>query len=228
MAEDKTPVQPEPEVAERRVSVEEHEELMRLLRRHGVPVAVGVVVVVGVVVGMAMYRASQQADESRAAQALAQAQDAEAYEAVASQYADSAVAPIAKLGAGAELYRAGRFGEAYEAYAGFVADHPNHLMRRGAELCMLQCREAEQATEEALAGYVELEADLGADHYLLGPAILGQSRCLMTLGRLEEARTTLEGFISAHPESTWAQQAQTILTLVERDLRARGDVAAAL
>jgi TolA-binding protein len=225
MAEDKTPMEPQPDVAERKAVPDEHEELMRLLRRHGGPVGAGVLVAVVAIVAWAMYRTSRQAAEVRAADALAVATGAEALETVAREHAESAVAPIAELGLGAELYRAGRFAEAHEAYARFVANRPDHPMRRGAEFCMLQCREGEQAFEEALAGYRAMEQDLGEDHYLNGPSVLGQSRCLVSLGRLEEARTTLEGFIAANPESSWVQQAETILLLVERDLRARDVVA---
>jgi tetratricopeptide (TPR) repeat protein len=198
----------------------EHEQLMVILREHGGPVLAGVVIAVAIVLGVTAYRTSQADKAARAAQALSTASGVEGFQQVVSQFEGTPSATVALLGIGAESYGLGQYEQALDAYEQFVSANPGHPMAKGAEICKIQCLEAQGKLDEALAGF---RAFAGAhpEHYLAAFASIGEARCLEQLGRFEEARAIYEEVIAADSEGIWARQAETSLQLVQRQIRAQ-------
>ncbi len=202
----------------------EHEQLMDILREHGGPVLAGVVVAVVIVLGVTAYQTSKQDKAARAAQSLGAATDVEGFQQVLSQFEGTPSAKVALLGVGAESYSLGQYEQAFDAYREFVDANPGHPMAKGAEICKVQCIEAQGKLDEALAGFNAFAAANGG-HYLATFASIGEARCLEQLGRFEEARAIYEEVIAADPEGTWARQAETSLQLVQRQIRAQASTA---
>lgn len=198
----------------------EHEQLMNILRQHGGPVLAGVVIGVAIIIAVMAYRTSQEEKVARAAQSLSAASGVEGFQQVLSAFEGTPSAKVALLGVGAESYSLGQYEQAHDAYNRFLTDNPSHPMAKGAEICKIQCIEAQGKLDEALTGFRAFAA-ANTDHYLGSFAAIGEARCLEQLERYEEARAIYEEIIAADPEGTWARQAETSLELVQRQIRAQ-------
>ena len=194
-------------------------QLKALLREHGTPVLTGVLIAVVAVGGWQMYRSHQRGEADRASAMITNARDITQIQQVATLYKETPSGAMAQLSVAADHFGSGRYVQAQDAYAQFRQDYPDYPLGAIAEYGLAQCLEATGSLEQALDAYTTF-VEVHPDSYLAPQAELGRGRTLEQLGRLDDARVVYEDFIAARPESPWLADADALLNLVERQLRA--------
>ena len=221
--------QPEPQTPDQPQAAppQELDDVWSAIKQHGGPVLTGALIGIVVVAGLFIYRGHNRSVVQQASLALTRAQGMAEIQDVAATYAKTPVGPIAQLAVASDHYNRARYDEARQTYLRFMETHSDHPLRPTAEYGEAVCLEAIGEFEEALQNYTAF-VELRGDHYLGPMAYLGRARSLTQLGRLEEARIMYEDFIAAYPESPWLSDAQTQLSLVQKDLRGGGMTTATL
>lgn len=190
---------------------------MDLLRRHGIPVLVGVAVAVVVALGITFYKSRAASAERDALLLLASARTLDDLERVTSDFGSTAAAPLAMLKVAHANYASGNYPLAQQKYEALAAQYPKHVMAPAAELGRLHSVEAQGRVAEALTGFEQFAAQ-HADHFLLPQAVFGQARCLAELGKLTAARVVYEQFMATHPDSAWLRATDEMLDEVNRKI----------
>ncbi len=213
---DETEHRREPEAATSELS-----DALKGVREQGGPILTGVLVALVAAGGWMLYRGHRQSVADQASARLSQATGLAQFEEVATLYQDTPSAPIAQLTVAAEYFSQGRYELARQAYVSFRQQHPSHEMLPAAEYGLAQCEEAMGSPQEALQAY-ERFAAARPSHYLTPLTELGRGRCLTEMGRLDDARVVYEDFIAAHPDTPWVADAESLLRIVDKELRASG------
>ena len=181
-----------------------------------------VVIVVALLVGggYQMYRANQRAQVERASAMLMSASNLQTLQDILTQYPTTPAAPIALLLLARSHFDGGNYALADSAYADFQTKYPEHFMAVSAQLGRIHCQEAMGQMDAALEAYAGFIRN-NPSHFLVPLALLGKARTLAILGRYGEARIDYENFIAAYPDSPWAREAESNLSLLERSLPSR-------
>jgi TolA-binding protein len=194
-------------------------EALALLKRHGVPVAIGVGAALAIALVAMFVRGRIDASRRDAAMLFASSRSLGDLERVVNDYGSSPSAPLALLRLAQAQFDTENYTAAAQSYDRFLASFGEHPMAAAAELGKVHTLEAQGRIEEALAGFNDFAAR-HPDHFLTPQAILGKGRCLELLGRITEARITYESFIADSPPSGWTRRADERLEDLARGVTA--------
>ncbi len=193
-----------------------HEELTHLkelAEKYGLPAAVGLGLALLVLIGFNWFGNRRASSQTEAMMMLSAAQSPEELQTVATRYASSPAAPLAKLQLCMGYYSTGDYDKAATEYEAFLNEYGDHEFAPGAELGLAHAREAQGKLEEALEGFRRFRRD-HTGSFLQPQAQLGEGRCLEQLGRFTEAKQVYEEMLVAHPDSPWSAQLETTLDRV--------------
>jgi TolA-binding protein len=208
------------DTTKRKGSLQESEvkEVLDFIRKYAVPTVVVIVLCCGTFLFFSWMRSSKAAREVKADSALMNAMDATDYQRIIDEYESTASAPIAMMNLAMTRFSDGAYDAAQELYTQFLQRYGNHEMALQAELNVITCREAKGELSEAHLLYGEF-ADKHRDSYLAPLAIMGQARCLEGMESMDEARRAYEDLIVAYPGSSWAEIANTRMTVISKKLK---------
>lgn len=193
-----------------------HEELTHLkelAEKYGLPAAVGLGLALLVLIGFNWFGNRRASSQTEAMLMLSAAQSPEELQTVATRYASSPAAPLAKLQLCMGYYSTGDYDKASAEYEAFLNEYADHEFAPGAELGLAHTREAQGKREEALEDFRRFQRD-HTGHFLLPQAQLGEGRCLEQLGRFTEAKQVYEEMLVSHPDSPWSAQLEATLDRV--------------
>jgi TolA-binding protein len=179
-------------------------------------ITVGVAAVV--VLAVFLYRTNKAGNEEKASRMLGEARNAQALQAIMSQYPSSAAARMALLQMAKAQFDNGDYVSSQASYKDFLSKYPTHPMTGIAELGLIHCTEATGQTEKALEEYTRF-ATTKPTHFLAPTAIFGKARCLQALKRYDKARATYDDFLAANPKSDWKNDIEEALKQLEREAR---------
>ncbi len=199
--------------------LEQHEvkEVLNVFRKYGVPVLIGILVVCGIFLFDRYLKASKVAKEAKADAALMSAYGPADLEEIVDKYGSTSTAPIAMMNLAMSRFSDGDYDGAQATYTEFLKKYGKHEMALQAELNGITCREAKGELSEAHLLYGEF-ASQHEDSYLAPVALSYQARCLEEMGNNAEAKRAYEDLIVAYPGSSWAQLAETKLTVINSRL----------
>ena len=190
-------------------------KIQKIWKHHGNAIVIGVALAVVIYAGITAWFGQQSSSEERALGLVTTATNVADLEAITTEYADTPAATVASLSLAGRYFQKGRYVEAQDAYAKFIAEHPDHVMATGARLGQISCIEALGRYAEALTAYTAF-AEEHPDYYLYPQAVFGSARCQELLGKYDEARTICEDFMAAHPDSRWMDEAESELRFIEQ------------
>ena len=202
------------------VEVDELQQLMKAIRRHGIPAAVGAAIVLAVVLGITQHRRYVENCVEKASTLLLSARTAQEFDNILATYPSTPSAPLALLKLAKTHFDSGNYDMAMGKYEQFKLQFGEHETAPAADLGRLHCLEAKNLFDEALAGFETLSAE-HPGHFLLPQTLLGQGRCLEQLGRLEDARILYEEFAADHAGTDWAFRAEEALRTVNKRIAAK-------
>ena len=137
--------------------------------------------------GIRLYNWHVRAARARASEVFYSARSVADLETVVGRYGSSPVAPLALLKLAKWHYNAGNYEIALQKYSEFKRKYPRHPLVEIAEAGRAHSLEAAGFVSEAQSAFAAFASN-HADHALAPGAILGQIRCLASLGQHEEAR----------------------------------------
>ena len=201
----------------RKGSLQDNEvkEVLDLIKKYAVPTAVVIVLVCGIFLFDRWLKSSKQTREVEADSALMNAIDAVDYQRIVDEYGSTSSAPIAMMNLAMTRYSEGDYEGAQQLYSDFLKKYPKHEMALQAELNVITCMESKGEYSEAHLLYSDFTAK-HRDSYLAPMAMMGQARCLEGIGALDDARRTYEDLIVGYPGSSWADIADTRMTVLSK------------
>jgi outer membrane protein assembly factor BamD (BamD/ComL family) len=197
-------------------------EVKQLIQTYAKPVVTGFLAVIIAVGGFQLYASRKQASAEEASRQWAAARSIPNLEDILTDHPKSEVAPMALLALAKLYYQNGNYEIALTKYDDFIRKNPTDRAIPTAQLGRLFCIEA-RGSNDALTQAAEAYAAFATESpesFLTPQALFGQARCLEQLGQAEAARTLYEDFISAHSESAWMPQAETLLEQIKRRIKA--------
>lgn len=196
------------------------------LKKYWLSIVTGLAIVTLALLGWSFFRARAQQQQIQAISMLALAQTPEQFEEIISQHPGTQASAMALLALASRQHTMGKYDQAQASYHKFLAANENHAWANMARLGLIACLEGQGSLNEAASQY-ENFAVKQPDDFLAPQALLGKARCLHALNRLDDAIATYENIIvSSQTNSLWRRQAETMLELVERDVRAQQRIAA--
>ena len=195
----------------------EVKEVMDVIKKYAVPATIFILVVCGIFLFDRYLKTSKASKEAKADAALVTAMSAADYEDIIADYGSTASAPIAMMRLAMARFSSGEYAAAQELYEEFVRKYPKHEMSRQAELNAITCRESKDELGEAHLLYGDYAAKY-ADSYLAPVAKMGQARCLEAMGNSAEAKRAYEDLVVTYPESSWANLAETRMSVIASKL----------
>jgi TolA-binding protein len=193
-------------------------EVLNIIKKYAVPAAVAVLVVCGIFMFDRYSKASKVKKESKADAALMSAGSAADYEAVLDKYGSTSSAPIALMQLGMARFAEGDLDAAQKCYEDFLKKYAKHDMVPQAELNIITCREAKGEYSEAHLLYGTF-VDTHKDSFLAPAAMMYQARCLEAMENPAEAKRTYEDLIMAYPGSSWANLAESKMTVLSSKMK---------
>jgi tetratricopeptide (TPR) repeat protein len=178
-------------------------------------IAVGAAIVLGIA---AQHRRSHQ----RAARAAYQAAGTlEQFEAVAAKYPDSFVGRRALVKAGDLLYNQGKYAEARDKYAAYLATKPDPALGMPVRMAVVQTYIAEKDYAAAIGMCKEILGTKGRE-FVETQAIYYMGYCHELSGDLEAAKVEYQKIGSAsETQGAWSMLAQQRLDELTRRIAAR-------
>ena len=195
-------------------------EVTDFIQENGMSLLIGIGLAVALYLGISAYRNYKTSESLNASALLFNAQSAEQLQKVINEHASTPSAPLAYLSLAANYFDAGQFDMAQYQYTQFETKYPEHSLRAMAQLGQANCLEAKGQLNEAVNAFTQF-SQTWTNSYLLPLAIFGKARCYEEMGQFDEARTIYEDYIAAHPDSDWAQRAETALLFVDKEKRAK-------
>ncbi len=174
-------------------------------KHHKTVIGAGVAIVV-IVLGTVVYLISSQNSKEAAEAQLANAKTADAYRALIADYPRSRPAVDASFLLAESLREAGKIEDSSAVYHKIVDDYPESTLVGGARLGLAENFEMQNKLDDALAALRQVQTT-DSDSYAAQVAMLLEGRILIRQGKMEEARRTLTGLVSAYPKSPAAQLA---------------------
>jgi len=196
---------------------DEIRQLMRFLRIHAIPMAVGTCIILVAIIAVLLYRDYRRKGIEKASLMLSLAYSVQDLETLVAQHRSTPTAPLALMKLAKAYFDSGNYDMALNKYAEFEMEYPDHPLVEVAELGKAHCLEARGQLEEALSAFIAFSAQQ-PDHFLTSQAIFGQARCLEQLRRYREAKALCEDFVTLHPESGWVLRAEQSLAAINRKL----------
>ena len=175
-------------------------------------------VAVVLLLAVILYRSHRQNNADQASRMLGEARNAQALQAIITQYPSTPAARLALLQTAKVQYDSGDYMAAASSYRDFISKNPKHPLIDMAEMGGIECLEATGKDPEALAAYSAF-ATTHTNSFLVPEALFGKARCLQQLQRIDEARAVYEDFIAANPKSPWKKDAEESLRDLERGAR---------
>lgn len=215
MTEEKTP-RPLPKPSDAAPS--ELDDTLAGLKEFTTPILTGVLAAAVVLGGFQFYRWKKISVANRSSAMLTGAQNLQQLEEVTTLYPSTPSAPIAQMALASTRFSEGQYEVAQKAYTRFMDMFPDHPLKPQAEYGLAQCLEATGYTDQALNAYTAF-LDAHQNHYLTSVATMGKVRTLMQLGRLQDARTVCEDYMTANPESAWRPDFESLLASLDQSSR---------
>ncbi len=196
----------------------EVKEVLNVIKKYFVPVTLIIIVVCGIFLFDRYLKASKVAKETKANIALANARGVADLEEVINEYGSTSAAPQAMMSLAMAYFSEGNYDAAQEEYEKFLKKYGKHDMALQAELNQITCREAKGEYSEANLLYNDF-ASTHKNSYLVPVAIMGEARCLEAMKSPIEAKCAYEDLVVSYPGSSWADLAETRLTLINSKLQ---------
>ncbi len=217
---DKHQHSPQHKAVLKKQALEQHEvkEVLDVIKKYAVPTTVVVLVVCGIFLFDRYLKASKASKEAEASTALMTAMGAADYEDILDEYGSTSSAPLAMMQLAMARFSEGNYDAAQELYSRFLKKYEKNDMALEAELNVITCREAKGEFSEAHLLYGDFK-DRHADSYLAPFAMIGQARCLEAMENPAEAKRTYEDLIVAYPGSSWADLAETRMSVIESKIK---------
>ncbi len=199
-------------------------DAIAVVRENAVAFGVGTGIVLLAVLIVGAYEFQRRQGDVNASRMLLHAKSQTQQEAILNQYPSSAAAPAALLALASGAFHAGAYDQALDHYNRFLEKHADHPMALTAVLGVSMCQEGRGQTALALDGFSKFVAD-NPGHFLEPQALFGKARCLHALGRDVEARGVYESYISANPSDAWTPVAESALSSLDMESRAKSSTA---
>ncbi len=211
---------PQHEEVLKKQSLEQHEvkEVLNVFKKYAVPALIVVVIVCGAFLLDRYLKTSKASKEHKADSALVTAMSPADFEEIIEKYGSTSSAPIALMQLAMSKFSDGDYDAAQDLYDQFLKKYGKHEMAAQAELNRISCQEAKGEYGEAHLKYGEF-ANSHKNSYLAPVAMMGQARCLEALGSAVDAKRAYEDLIVAYPGSSWANLAQTRMTVLNSSIK---------
>lgn len=196
----------------------EVKEVLNVIRKYAVPVAIVIVSVCAYFLVNRYFVSARLKKEAKADALLVNAMGPEDYETILDKYGSTPSAPIAMLNLAMSKFSDGDYDAAQELYKRFLKKHDDHEMALQAELNAITCREAKGEYSEAHLLYGDFIVS-HATSYLAPVAMLRQAGCLEAMGNPAEAVRTYEDLVVNYPGSSWANLAETKMSVINSKLK---------
>ena len=169
-----------------------------------------IVLLVGLLVlGLGSFAISEVLRTNRSAaarQLFAQANSAEGYRKVITEYSGTAAAGNAYLMLADKLRAEGKYDESTKELRTFIEKNPEHQFVSGAWTSIAANLEAQGKADEALAAYQKVSTAY-ANSFSAPIALLAQARLMAAKGKPEDARRLYEQVMTQFRDNYAAQQA---------------------
>jgi TolA-binding protein len=191
----------------------EVKEVLVFFKKYAKPAAIVLALACIFILVDKSLKSSRFKKEAKADAALMTAFDIGALQAVLDNYPSTPSGPLALMELAKEQFNAGQVDVAEALYSRFSKDYEGHELADQASLNLITCKMAKGQYADAHRLYGEF-AQMHADSYLTPAALMGQARCLESLGQLEEAQIAYEDVIVNYPNTVWANDADFKLKAV--------------
>lgn len=168
--------------------------------RNKVPVLVALVAILGALAAYGAFQFYAARRDAAAANALAQAKSADAFQKVISDHPSTPAAASARLLLAAEQRKGNKFAEANATLQKFLDTNPKHELVTTAKMAIAANLESLGNTDEALDTYRRLAADYPKD-FNAPLAMIAQVPILKRSGNTDDARKVCEAILTQYRES---------------------------
>ncbi len=196
----------------------EVKEVLVFIKKYIVPVAIVILAICAYFLVNRYFVSSRLNKEAKADSMLMNAMGPEDYQTIIDKYGSTPTAPIAMMNLAMARFSEGDYDAAQDLYGRFLKKYGKHEMAAQAELNQIVCREAKGDLSDAQILYADF-ANQHKDSYLAPIALMGNARCLENLGASVEAKQAYEDLIVAYPGSSWANLAETRMTVLNSALK---------
>lgn len=196
----------------------EVKEVLNIIKKYAVPAGIVVLVICGIFLFDRYLKASRAGKEAKADAALMSAGSAADYEELLEKYRSTSSAPIALMQLAMTRFSEGQIDAAQAHYEAFLKQYGKHEMVPQAKLNLITCREARGEYSEAHLLYGSFVEE-NKESFLAPAAMMYQARCLEAMDNPAEAKRTYEDLIVAYPGSSWANLAESKMTVISSKIK---------
>ncbi len=174
------------------------------------------VILLAAAIGWSLWANAREQKQNEAAAAVTAAQTVKDFEAVISRWPGSEAAAQAPFNIGDNQFQQGNFSNAAETYRNFLSQFPKHPLAAGSQLGLASSLEASNDIPKAIIAYQDLLKNY-PDSAFEGETRLSLGRCYELQGDWQKAKQAYEEVVASR--TSWSNQAQERLLIVERHLR---------